>query len=225
MKRTLAAALMLVAGAGPVWSQARTYACAKGSAITLTVTGPNSIKAGPIEGGTMAMRQSASNPLRYSSGDYAVQLSPDQSQITVEIPDWGSAKCSVRPQGDTQAGRPGLGNTDPCGPGYRQAPQTDRCDPIPGMSGEKARTAGLAGMFPVAGQSLGGIVRGAPSQSAPKVASLAEGAPVTIIARDISWDGYDWFKVSFGGQTGYQWGGIMCSRHPLKGVLRQCDQP
>jgi hypothetical protein len=122
-----------------------------------------------------------------------------------------------------QAGSPGPGN--PCGPGYRRAPQTDRCDPIPGASGAKARAEGLAGRFPVAGQSLGGIVRSRPSQSAPKIASLAEGAPMTIVARDVNWDGYDWFKVSFGNQTGYQWGGIMCSRHPLSGVLRQCDQP
>ena len=78
-----------------------------------------------------------------------------------------------------QAGSPGPGN--PCGPGYRRAPQTDRCDPIPGASGAKARAEGLAGRFPVAGQSLGGIVRSRPSQSAPKIASLAEGAPMTIV--------------------------------------------
>ena len=123
-----------------------------------------------------------------------------------------------------QGGRAGAG-ADPCGPGFRQAPQTDRCDPIPGASGEKARAAGRAGKFPVGGQSLGGIVRSAPSQSAAKIASLAEGAPLTIVARDVKWDGYDWFKVTFDGRTGYQWGGIMCSRHQLDGVLRQCDQP
>ncbi len=114
---------------------------------------------------------------------------------------------------------------DPCGPGYRQAPQTDRCDPVPGAAGAKARAAGLAGKFPAEGQSLGGIVRDAPSQSAAKVASLAEGAPVKILERAAMWDNDNWFRISFGGRSGYQWGGIMCSRQPLSGIFRQCDQP
>ena len=45
------------------------------------------------------------------------------------------------------------------------------------------------------------------------------------MARDLETDGYSWFKISFGGRTGYQWGGIMCSRNPLNGILKQCGQP
>ena len=125
----LLAVPVLVASAAIAHAQTRTYSCAKGNAITLTVIAPNAITAGPIEGGTMRLKQSAGDPLRFSDGDYAVQISPDQSQITVEIPDWGSAKCRFRPQAAAQGGRAGLGNTDPCGPGFHQAPQTDRCDP------------------------------------------------------------------------------------------------
>ena len=35
-------------------------------------------------------------------------------------------------------------------------------------------------------------------------------------------DGYDWFKIEFHGRIGYQWGGIMCSAEPIRGVFQQC---
>lgn len=136
MPHTICTAILtLLFSASFAHAQTRTYSCAKGNAITLTVIAPNAIKAGPIEGGTMRLKQSPGDPLRFSHGDYVVQISPDQSQITVEIPDWGSAKCSFRPQAAAQDGRAGLGNADPCGPGFHQAPQTDRCERVGTMDG------------------------------------------------------------------------------------------
>ncbi|MDP2334077.1 MAG: SH3 domain-containing protein [Reyranella sp.] len=218
MPHTICTAILaLLFSASFSHAQTRTYSCAKGNAITLTVIAPNAIKAGPIEGGTMRLKQSAGDPLRFSDGDYAVQISPDQSQITVEIPDWGSAKCSFRPQVAAQDGRAGLGNADPCGPGFHQAPQTDRCDP---NEAHASRTN--PGWLPMAGMSLGGIMRSAPSMSSPKLASLTEKSGITLLERAGAMDGYDWFKIEFDGRIGYQWGGIMCSDQAISGILEQC---
>ncbi len=216
----LLASFVLMAFTGIAHAQTRTYSCTKGNAITLTVIAPNTIKAGPIEGGTMRLKQSAGDPLRFSDGDYAVQISPDQTQITVEIPDWGSAKCSFRPQAAAQDGRPGLGNADPCGPGFHQAPQTDRCDP---NDAHPARHTANPGRLPVAGMSLGGIMRSGPSMSAPKVTSLAEKSGITLLERAGTMDGYDWFKIEFHGRIGYQWGGIMCSAETISGIFQKCE--
>ncbi len=212
------AATMLSAGVAD--AQTRTYSCDKGNAITLTVIGPDAITAGPIEGGTTRLKKSPGDPLRFSDGDYAVQISPDQARITVEIPDWGSAQCRFKPQEAGQGGRPGLGNTDPCGPGFHQSPQTGRCDrnenpPAPRPVAGPAR-------LPMAGMSLGGIMRAAPSMSAPKLASLAEKSGITLLERAGAMDGYDWFKIEFHGRIGYQWGGIMCSDQAISGVLQKC---
>jgi hypothetical protein len=67
--------------------------------------------------------------------------------------------------------------------------------------------------FPVAAASWGGVLRDGPGQNFRKVGSLQEGEPVTLMARsDVVEDGFPWFKITTQrGQTGYQWGGILCS--------------
>ena len=221
MFRISALVLAMTVSIGAVHAQTRTYTCAKGAAITLTVIGSNAIEAGPIEGGTMRLKKTPADPLRFSEGDYAVQISPDQTRITVEMPDWGPAQCSFRPQAAAQAGRPGLGNTDPCGPGFHQAPKTGRCEPND-IRPASPRVA-PNGKLPMAGMSLGGIMRGAPSMSAQKLASLAEKSGITLLERAGTMDGYDWFKIEFHGRIGYQWGGIMCSHEAMSGVLQKCE--
>jgi hypothetical protein len=226
----LPAALFLVLSGGSVAAQTRTFACPKHGPITVTVTGPNSVSAGPIEGKTLRLNKNPQDPLHFLWGDYGIKVAPNQAEITLEIPDWGTEKCiygarSAAPRPSAPPPRQPVATRDPCGPGYRQAPETDRCDPIPGAAGKRAREAALAGDFPVEAQSLGGIVRALPAQSAARVASLAEGTPVVIMARAEEMDGYSWFKIGFQGRVGYQWGGIMCSRNPLNGILKQCDQP
>jgi hypothetical protein len=217
----LLAILMLVASTATAHAQTRTYSCDKGAAITLTVIGSNAIEVGPIEGGSMRLKKTPADPLRFSEGDYAVQISPDQTRIKVEIPDWGSAQCSFKPQAAAQAGRPGLGNTDPCGPGFHQAPNTGRCEPNDAHPGR--RSGVNAGKLPMAGMSLGGIMRGEPSISSAKLASLAEKSGITLLERAGTMDGYDWFKIEFHGRVGYQWGGIMCSAEAISGVLQTCE--
>jgi len=82
-----------------------------------------------------------------------------------------------------------------------------------------------AGEFPFSAGSWGGILRDGPGQHFRKVASLKEGEPVTLVARaDVSENGFPWFKlVTQKGQTGYQWGGILCAigtEHP--GLFQIC---
>ena len=221
----LAAVAALTISSAPAAAQTRTFACPKHGPITVTVTGPDAVSAGPIEGKTLRMRKNPQDPMHFLWGDYGIKVAPNQAEITLEIPDWGTEKCTFGARPAAAPPRQPVATRDPCGPGYRQAPQTDRCDPIPGAAGERARQAGLAGDFPVEAQSLGGVVCAQPSQSSARVASLPEGAPIVIMARAVEMDGYSWFKINFQGRTGYQWGGIMCSRNPLNGIFKQCDQP
>jgi hypothetical protein len=82
-----------------------------------------------------------------------------------------------------------------------------------------------AGEFPFAAGSWGGILRDGPGQHFRKVASLKEGEPVTLLERaDISENGFPWFKlVTRKGQTGYQWGGILCAiGNEQPGLFQTC---
>lgn len=91
--------------------------------------------------------------------------------------------------------------------------------------GEAAEANRNGRVLNLPGQSLGGKLRSGPGLRFPKIASVPEHAPLTIL-RDtgITFDGYDWFEVRLtnGGMRGYQWGGIMCTRAPLKGIYRPC---
>ena len=171
------------------------------------------------------MKKDPGNPLRFFWGDYAVQLSPDQSEAKLEIPDWGSAKCIYGHGGPPPPPQRNAEKINPCGPGFHPVPETDRCDPDPGTNpnAQPRHTGTAEGKFPMGGQSLGGIVRAEPSLTSARVASLAEGTAVTLVGRAGAMDGYDWFVIQFRGQTGYQWGGIMCSDASIRGILQQCQ--
>ncbi|MBI5321477.1 SH3 domain-containing protein [Bradyrhizobium sp.] len=214
-----------IASGDPAGAQSRLFSCPHARVVELTVTGPNTVSANPIDGKPMTMKRDPGNPLRFFNGDYAVILTPDQGALRLEIPDWGSAKClygtqNVKPfiPGSTAA-------ATSCGPGFHPVPETDRCDPDRGTppTAQPRRTGTAEGKFPMAGQSLGGIMRSAPSMSSARVMSLSAGAAITLVERAGAMDGYDWFKVSYRGTTGYQWGGIMCSQAPIRGIFQQCE--
>lgn len=68
--------------------------------------------------------------------------------------------------------------------------------------------------YPMVAGTWGGIVRSGPGQGNSKVASLKEGEEVTLMGPPVPVEpnDYPWFKISFrNGQTGYMWGGILCS--------------
>lgn len=220
-----ATVLASLASIEPAAAQSRLFSCPHARVVELTVTGPNSVSANPIDGKPMTMKRDPGNPLRFFNGDYAVILTPDQGALKLEIPDWGSTKClygtrNVQPFIPQRAAA-----ATSCGPGFHPVPETDRCDPDRGTppTAQPRRTGTAEGKFPMGGQSLGGIMRSAPSMSSAKVMSLSEGAGIVLIARAGTMDGYDWFKISFRGTTGYQWGGIMCSEAPIRGIFQQCQ--
>jgi len=207
-------------------AQSRLFSCPHARVVELKVTGPNSLSASPIDGKPMTMKRDPANPLRFNYGDYAVILTPDQGALTLEIPDWGSTKCLYGTVNVTPlVAVPGKSAGASCGPGFHAMPQTDRCDPDPGTiaNAQPRRTGTAEGKFPMAGQSLGGIMRSSPSMSSAKVMSLAAGSGITLVERAGAMDGYDWFKVQYRGQSGYQWGGIMCSQSPIRGIFQQCE--
>lgn len=83
---------------------------------------------------------------------------------------------------------------------------------------------GGSGSFPPA-KSWGGIVRAGPGLEYDKLGSVAERAPIEIIARtgDIM-NGYPWFQIRFGDGIGYQWGGIICGvNQPIDGAYDVCN--
>lgn len=188
------AGAVILATSEPAAAETRLFTCPHARILELTVIGPNAISAAPIDGKPMRMTRDPKNSLRYSYGEYSVTVSADHGQALLEIPDWGSANCIF-----------GSRNVKPF---------------LPPAGPQAAGTAD--GRFPMAGQSLGGIMRSAPSMSAAKVMSLSEGSPITLIERAGTTDGYDWFKISFRGTAGYQWGGIMCAKGPIRGILQQC---
>jgi hypothetical protein len=208
----------------PAQAQTRSFVCPHNHAISVTVINKQTISASPIDGAAMTLKQAGPNPFNFINGDYAVTISPDQSKATVDIPDYGVTVCQYRP-GVASAALPGLGHADLCGPGFHQVPETDDCAPnasAPANARPQPVTGTAEGRFPMPGLSLGGIVRAAPTQESPKIASLGEGDDIMILNRERNWDGYSWFKIRFHGRTGYQWGGIMCSQNPIRGILEQC---
>jgi hypothetical protein len=83
----------------------------------------------------------------------------------------------------------------------------------PSPSTAAAPTVSANDDFPAVAASWGGVVRDGPGQQYRKIGSLAEGEPVTLMARTEVFEGdFPWFKIAFkDGKIGYQWGGILCS--------------
>ena len=79
--------------------------------------------------------------------------------------------------------------------------------------------------LPISGKSFGGAFRQGPSMDTRQIGSIRERAPITIIKNaGNEMNGFDWFQIRFKGRTGYQWGGIICSRSKVKGIYQTCDE-
>ena len=200
----------------PAQAQSRNFACDnRQGMVKLTVIGAHSITAGPIQANTITLKQSDESPLYYINGDYGVRVSQSQTEIDVEIPDYGTVHCRYAPDGSALARQAMAEN--PCGPAGKQVPETDRCVDINASAAEA--------QLPMWGASLGGIVRAGPGMNTAKVASLREGDRVQIMHdTEQVMNGYNWFQIKFRGRSGYQWGGIMCSEDPLPGIYARCKR-
>lgn len=219
--RSLAAfalTICLTALGTPAQAQTRTFICPSNQAVTITVTGPNSIAAVPIEGGTMSF-QASGNGLKFMNGEYEVMIAPDQTSATFSIPDFGDVTCTFQP-GVSADGRSGIGNIG--GPGENQPRRQQQAQQPRRPAALLNQRPAVANRLPMSGRSLGGVVRAGPSQSDARVRSMSENEELEIMSRGPMWNGYNWFRVISGGQDGWQWGGIMCSTAPLDGIFEQC---
>ena len=90
---------------------------------------------------------------------------------------------------------------------------TDQTQPPPSPPPQEAPSISANDDFPVAAGSWGGVLRDGPGRKYRQIGSLKEGETVTLMGRsDVVEDGFPWFKITTqNGQTGYQWGGILCS--------------
>lgn len=206
--RAFASAIVAtLALAAPAQAQSRVFTCPNNVAVTVTVTGADSISVSPINGEAKPMLQVPGTPNAFANGEFGVQISPDQNRAAFVLPNVGIIPCTFQP-GVTAAGRIGLNSVAQVSPEMQQQ--------------ERVNAAPPPDRFPMPGRSFGGIMRSEPRQDAPRVRSFRENEPFTIIDRGPMWDGYNWFAIRYPGGEGWQWGGIMCSSQPLAGILAQC---
>ena len=86
--------------------------------------------------------------------------------------------------------------------------------------------SGGGGQINAPGLSLGGKLRNGPGMDFASIGSLAFGTPVTLLEdTGVEMNGYRWFFIQqSNGNTGYQWGGIMCAPESnVAGVFESCQ--
>lgn len=95
-------AILLFAAISFLWpvssanAKSRQFFCDDGSRVTVTVLDNQSIRATPIDGQTMTLRESPREKWYFFWNDYGVRISPDQARLTVEIPDFGVLNCAYQ---------------------------------------------------------------------------------------------------------------------------------
>ncbi|MGJ8528047.1 SH3 domain-containing protein [Maritalea sp.] len=106
------------------------------------------------------------------------------------------------------------------------APKNCTANNVDKVSDNKLNTASSDGVVSAMGNfSLGGIVRSGPGMDYDKTDSLPYGEPVVLTKRSgVVMDNYEWFQIEYSeGLTGYQWGGIMCSKSlHITGLYEDC---
>ena len=123
-------------------------------------------------------------------------------------------------QGPPQTVGTACTGTNDEGESYIGVVANDRPDGVTTIPPEQTGHAG----FPLPAKSWGGIVRTGPGQQYLRAASLREGEPIVILERTSEqFQGLPWFKISYRGQIGYHWGGIICPKgQPIPGTFQVC---
>lgn len=85
--------LLWAASAETASAQSRLFSCPHARIIELTVKGPDTISADRDVGKPVILKRDPANPSRYFNGGFAVTLTPDQGELALVAPDWGSTKC------------------------------------------------------------------------------------------------------------------------------------
>ena len=215
-------------------AQQRTFFCGEDSSLTLKVVNAKTITAGLIEGQTLTMKQSPDDKMSYFWGDYSVTISKDQRNVSLMIPDFGEIQCIYQgggaQQADSQGGGGKVKKTTAPKVQKSTAPkvvQTTKPKVAKDLSAQLTKKPAVkkANLTGVKAKSWGGVVRSGPGMDYPKVASLAEGQPITLLeyANVPVFNGYSCFKIKFGSKTGHQWGGILCGvGKQIPGAFETC---
>ena len=86
-------ATVLIAASDMASAQSRLFSCPHARIIELTVKGPDTISADRDDKKPLTMKRDPGNPQRFVSGKFAVTLTKDQGELTLDAPDWGPTKC------------------------------------------------------------------------------------------------------------------------------------
>jgi hypothetical protein len=204
---TLIAAFALLQLGGNAIAQSREFRCDDQTVLKVKALNATTLAAGPIEGRTVALKQSPQQPLTYTYGQNRLDIAQDQRSVRLTVSGgspmncvWQGSNATASAGDSTQQGNTG-GETANASP-----PASDRLGDM---------------KF----ESWGGVVRSGPGMDYRKLASLEEGDPITLLEQtDVDMNGYPWFKIRYGGnKTGYQWGGIICPvGQPYPGTFEQC---
>lgn len=199
-------------------AQGKRYYCGEESFVTVDTIDAATISAGLINGKTITLGQIA-NTNRYAFGDTTIEVSADGGTILIQQGEGDSIGCVFPVPADVVT--PGGANAT------IQAQSAPGAKPDTAVRTETpatAETASVAKNFPA--KSWGGVVRDGPGMEHRKLASLAEGDPITVEeSTGVDMNGYPWFKIRFGkNKIGYQWGGIICPiGQEMPGTYEKCD--
>ncbi len=100
----LVATLVFLLPVSSASAQSRDFSCDDGSLISVTVLDNQRVRAGPIQGEMITLRESSTEKWYFLKGDYGVRISPDQARLKVEIPDFGVVSCVYQTGNTTSAG-------------------------------------------------------------------------------------------------------------------------
>ena len=230
----LAATLPLAPWVGAAAAQERVYSCAAGDlgyAVTRAVgTGtfidPEFVIV-TFDGGEMVAPEDRTPPFvlpqaasglyegpegRFSMFDLALTVLPDG--LTLDCTGIGESTASAPAQA---APRSGYGSAWDA---FADAGYGPNSIPDPGFEDVT--------VLETPGMSRGGTLRAGPDVRSARLGSLPDGAPVTVVANSgVWWDGYYWFEIvapsAPGGETSFQWGGILCVRGDRVPGAFPCD--
>lgn len=192
--QVLAVVLGLLLLSGEALAQSREFACSQAGNLMVIVEDAETISASLGNGKPRRLRNTADAPFDFTAAQVTLHITRNQTGVRIEQPGAEDIVC-IYLAVNAPADRPFVAQPDEFVPG------------------EQAR-------------SWGGVVRSGPGMDFDKVASLKEGEPIVLVDKtDAFMNGYPWFRISFGnGQTGFQWGGIICPvGHLLAGTFEQCN--
>ncbi|MDO9417825.1 hypothetical protein [Pararhizobium sp.] len=211
------ATILITMAAQIASAEERQFYCGEESFLAVDIIDAKRISAGLINGETLILKKIADTN-RYSSGKTTIELSADENTVMI-TPEGGETIGCVFPV-PKDVITPGGATANVSGekaPGAKTGTQVQASDMT------AAEQALIEERFEA--RSYGGVVRGGPGMEFPKVASLKENEPITVIrSTGVEFNGYMWFEIRFRHESGFHWGGIICPiGKEQPGAFGKCD--